>query len=125
MAGNIALAENVGDMMPEFLGRWATNSLSGNGVTVSFHPYVDEKGEIIDKDNYEYAFAVSTREGCGLIMTPFVAFSYAKKELYVDFDGDGIIDFKYNLPNVEAGEKIIKKISPDCYELEKGKKKRA
>lgn len=84
---------------------------------VSFHPYVDKNGEIPNPKNYEYAFAVSTKENCGL-MKPYAVFSYAKKELYLDNDGDGKIDGKYYLPSVEAGEKIIKYIKPNCSVIE-------
>lgn len=90
----------------------------GSGIMVSLAPYVDKNENIIDPKNHEYAFAVSTTRGCGM-MKPFAVFSYAKKEFYVDIEGDGKIDLKYDLQSIEEGEKMITEILPNCAELEK------
>mgnify|MGYP001575743229 CR=1 FL=1 len=127
LAGNIAMAENVGDKMPNFWGRQLNGGLGtyASGVMVSVAPYVDKDGEFVkDKDEnyvYEYAFAVSTTKGCG-IMTPFAVFSYKDKELYEDTNGDGEIDRVTKFEKIEEGIEWVQSVKPYCGLLEEQRK---
>jgi len=123
LAGNVAMAENIGDKMPEFWGRQLNGSFGpyDSGVMISLAPYVDKNDNIISPNNYEYAFAVSTAKGCEM-MTPFAVFSYKTREIYHDFNGDGTIDMIIKYGTIEHGEKMIKSAEPNCKLLEEQKK---
>ncbi len=84
-----ALGLEVGDKMPDMMGRSITKSVQTNNTMINFYPYSGSKE---GSGDWEYAGAITIDPKCKPTVKPFAIQSFKDMKIYVDMNGDGKIN---------------------------------